>query len=165
MQFTSSPLIGVRTMSTANSTVRARHGQKHARVFALLLSGALVACGAEKNTSTPTEPNSAPYMAGRVTAITQSGANFGTVRIEAVPGSTTNGPKAVASVDAVTVVLGRDGKRGDFRTLAAGQWVRVWFDGAILQSYPVQGFANTIKIDSLGITPTNPTSNATPNNR
>lgn len=104
-------------------------------------------------------------MAGRVTAITQSGANFGTVRIEAVPGSATNGPKAVASVDAVTVVLDRDGKRGDFRTLAAGQWVRVWFDGAILQSYPVQGFANTIKIDSLGITPTNPTSNATPNNR
>ncbi len=126
---------------------------------------ALLACSAEKNASTPTEPNSAPYMAGRVTAITQTGANFGTVRVETVPGTASNGPKAVATVDAVTLVLGRDGKRGDFRTLAAGQWVRVWFDGAILQTYPVQGFANAIKIDSLGVTPANPTSSATPNGR
>lgn len=138
--------------------------------MALFFAGALVveaplACSAEKHASAPTEPNSAPYMAGRVTAITQTGANFGTVRIEAVPGTASNGPKAVATVDAVTVVLSRDGKRGDFRTLAAGQWVRVWFDGAILESYPVQGFANTIKIDSLGITPANPTPNATPNSR
>jgi len=134
-------------------------------VVGTLVAVAPLACSADKNASTPTEPNSAPYMAGRVTAITQTGANFGTVRIEAVPGTASNGPKAVATVDAVTVVLSRDGKRGEFRTLAAGQWVRVWFDGAILETYPVQGFANTIKIDSLGVTPTNPTSSATPNAR
>jgi hypothetical protein len=40
---------------------------------------------------------------------------------------------------------------GEFRSLALGQWVRVWFNGPVAESYPVQGTAGTVVIDSLAI--------------
>lgn len=126
---------------------------------AWLLVGALCAAGAgaiacsSKDDSAITAPKGAPYMSGRITAITQSGPNGGTVRIEANPLSVSQGLKAVARVDGVTIVLLPGNKLGDFRALAPGQFVRLWFDGAISESYPVQGFAGTIAIDSLIIAP------------
>lgn len=112
----------------------------------------LVACGSTKATE-PSVPTTAPYMSGRITSVVQSGAFAGTVRVESNPASANAGLKAVAKVDAVTVVLGVNGKVGEFRSLAVGQWVRLWFEGAILESFPVQGTAATVKIDSLGVTP------------
>ena len=98
-------------------------------------------------------PRGAPYMAGRVTSILQTSTSSLSVRIEANPLSTTLGLKAVVRVDGITLVLLPDGKAGDRRSLASGQWVRLWFDGPIAESYPVQGTAATIVIDSIAITP------------
>jgi len=92
-------------------------------------------------------------MAGRVTSILQTSTSSLSVRIEANPLSTTLGLKAVVRVDGITLVLLPDGKAGDRRSLASGQWVRLWFDGPIAESYPVQGTAATIVIDSIAITP------------
>lgn len=126
---------------------------------AWLLAGALFTAGgsaiacSSKDDSSITAPKGAPYMSGRITSITESGSNGGTVRIEANPLSTSQGLKAIARVDGVTNILLPGNKLGDFRSLAPGQFVRLWFDGAISESYPVQGFAGTISIDSLIIAP------------
>jgi len=111
-----------------------------------------VACNSKADSSV-TAPTDAPYMAGRITSIAASGTSGGSVRIEANPFSTSQGLKAVARVDGITVVLLPGNKLGDFRSLAPGQFVRLWFDGAISQSYPVQGVAARIAVDSLTITP------------
>ena len=111
-----------------------------------------VACSS-KDDSSITAPKGAPYMSGRITSITGSGSNGGSVRIESNPLSTSQGLKAVARVDGVTLILLPGNKIGDFRSLAPGQFVRLWLDGTILKSYPVQGFAATIAIDSLVVTP------------
>lgn len=112
----------------------------------------VVACGGG-GTTEPAIPTTAPYMSGRITSVVQSGAFAGTIRVESIPSNANAGLKALAKVDAVTVVLSVDGKAGEFRSLAVGQWVRLWFDGAIAESFPVQGTAGTVKIDSLGVTP------------
>lgn len=119
---------------------------------AALLALVVSACNSEQ-TSEPSVPSTAPYMAGRVTSVLQTGTSTISVRIEANPLSPTQGLKAVAAVDGVTLVLLPDRKPGDQRSLALGQWVRLWFDGPIAESYPVQGTASTIVIDSIAITP------------
>jgi hypothetical protein len=111
-----------------------------------------VACGSNGPTE-PTVPTVAPYMSGRITSVAQSGAFAGTIRVESIPSNANAGLKALAKVDAVTVILGVDGTVAEFRSLAVGQWVRLWFEGAVAESYPVQGTAGTVKIDSLGVTP------------
>lgn len=123
-------------------------GLINARLTAVMLLSAL-ACSS--NEASPTEPRSAPYMAGRITSITASGTQIARVRIEANPASTSEGLKAVATVDPLTVILLPDKSTGSLRSLATGQWVRLWFDGAITDSYPVQGTAATIAIDSTGV--------------
>jgi hypothetical protein len=117
-----------------------------------LSAGAFAAC-ASGTTEAPTEPDAAPYMAGRITAIVRAGSSA-SVRIEANPNSTTLGLKAVAQVDGQTLVLLPGRVLGDQRSLALGQWVRVWFDGAVALSYPVQGTAGTVVVDSAGVVPT-----------
>ncbi len=139
--------------------VRGRVERGRGRMRAWIVAAALftavggaVACSSKADGSI-TAPKGAPYMSGRITSIVASGTNGGTVRIEANPFSTSQGLKAVARVDGVTIVLLPGNKPGDFRALAPGQFVRLWFDGVISESYPVQGFAATIAIDSLTIAP------------
>ena len=138
-------------------TVKRAHrdtGRRTATITAVIAMTLLTvpACGGN-GTTEPTVPATAAYMSGRITSVVQSGAFTGTIRVEAIPASANAGLKALAKVDAVTVVLSVEGKVGEFRSLAVGQWVRLWFDGAIAESYPVQGTAGTVKIDSLGVTP------------
>ncbi len=121
------------------------------RVITATCLSTVVACSSSPAAS-PTEPDVAPYLAGRVTAIVRAGSSA-SVRVEANPNSTTLGLKAVAQVDGQTLVLLPGRVVGDQRSLALGQWVRVWFDGAIAQSYPVQGTAGTVVIDSTGVVP------------
>jgi hypothetical protein len=120
----------------------------------MLLAMLLTACAAGSS-ATPTEPDTAPYMAGRITAIVRAGSSA-SVRIEANPNSATLGLKAVAQVDGQTLVLLPGRAPGDQRSLALGQWVRVWFDGAVAQTYPVQGTAGTVVVDSSGVVPAGP---------
>ena len=118
---------------------------------AFACAATVASCGGDGGA--PTEPKTAPYMAGRITSVTQASTFSGSIRVEAIPSSPNAGLKAVARIDGVTTVLLIDSKEGEFRSLAVGQWVRLWLDGEILESYPVQGVAGTVKIDSLGVTP------------
>ena len=138
------------TMTRAHPDI-SRHTAPITAVIAIILLF-VPGCGGN-GTTEPTVPATAAYMSGRITSVVQSGAFAGTIRVEAIPSNANAGLKALAKVDAVTVVLSVEGKVGEFRSLAVGQWVRLWFDGAIAESYPVQGTAGTVKIDSLGVTP------------
>ena len=138
------------TVTRAHRDIGRRTATTTAVIAMTLLT--VPACGGN-GTTEPTVPATAAYMSGRITSVVQSGAFTGTIRVEAIPASANAGLKALAKVDAVTVVLSVEGKVGEFRSLAVGQWVRLWFDGAIAESYPVQGTAGTVKIDSLGVTP------------
>lgn len=91
-------------------------------------------------------------MAGRITALTATGTYAGSIRVEANPSSATSGDKAVVTVPASATIVLITRAEGDFRALTVGQWVRVWFNGAVALSYPVQGTAQAIAIDSAGIT-------------
>lgn len=88
-------------------------------------------------------------MAGRVTQVNRIGAYGGTIRVETIPTDAAGSPKAVVTVNANSMVLLLDRTEGEFRSLSVGQWVRVWFNGPVLESYPVQGYAATVAIDSL----------------
>ncbi len=122
------------------------------RIGVLVLVLGVASCNT-KEVLSPTGPTGAPYMSGRITAISESGTSGGSVRVEANPLSSTQGLKAVARVDGATIVLLPGNKPWGFRSLAIGQFVRVWFDGVVSESYPVQGFAATIVIDSLTVAP------------
>lgn len=128
-------------------------GMSTTTIRAVLVLTLLIGAACGSATTEPTIPATAPYMSGRITSVVQSSAFAGTIRVESIPSNANAGLKALARVDAVTVVLSVDGKAGEFRSLAVGQWVRLWFDGAIAESFPVQGTAGTVKIDSLGVTP------------
>lgn len=111
-----------------------------------------LAASACSKSSTALEPSRVADMAGRITALTAAGAYSGSIRVEANPFSTTTGAKAVMTVPASATIVLLTRAEGDFRALTVGQWVRVWFNGAVALSYPVQGTALAIAIDSAGIT-------------
>ena len=126
--------------------IRVRRG-----VNALVAIMCLAASACSKS-STALEPSRVADMAGRITSLTAAGAYSGSIRVEANPFSATTGAKAVMTVPASATIVLLTRAEGDFRALTVGQWVRVWFNGAVALSYPVQGTAQAIAIDSAGIT-------------
>lgn len=118
--------------------------------LALLTAGA-GACG--KSSTEPLIPVEPPGIAGRITRVTGQDNFRGTILVESDPTSTGTGPKALTTVTGATLIVRTTGDEGDFRSLNTGQWVRVWFAGPVSESYPVQGKARAIAIDSLASSP------------
>lgn len=108
----------------------------------------LSACSSTKSATEPAGPSD---IAGRITLLTPAGTYGGTIRVETNPADASGSPKAIATVNGATIVFLTDKQEGDFRQLAVGQWVRVWFAGAVQETYPVRGTAATVSIDSLSI--------------
>jgi hypothetical protein len=106
---------------------------------ASLLVLALAACAARG----PAVPATASSIEGRVTA--REAASVMVVASAPSPGGY---DRASVRLDAATRVLRADGTRVSADTLAVGQSVRAWFDGPVMESYPVQAHASTIVIDS-----------------
>jgi len=108
--------------------------------------GALGGCGSDNGTA----PLGEPFLSGQVTSVVPSGSAV-IVLVEQRPGVADAGEKALARVDDVTVVRLLNDQPGTYRSVSTGQWVRVWFEGAVSESYPVQGLAARVVIDSLGV--------------
>jgi Protein of unknown function (DUF3221) len=125
---------------------------------ALLVFATLGALACSDSPTTPVIPDTPAGIAGRVTSIVSTGNFSGRILVEFNPGSPNTGPKALVNVTGTTqVFVVRTGNsaayddNGEFRSFAVGQWVRVWFTGPVQESYPVQGTAGTVVIDSLGV--------------
>lgn len=89
-----------------------------------------------------------PSMTGRVTATTRSGERLGSIRVEENPADSSGSQKAVVRITQTTTVLRAD-RKGDFNDLRVGDWVRVWFVGPVLESYPVQVQGGVVVVDSI----------------
>jgi hypothetical protein len=91
-------------------------------------------------------------MQGRVVAITPANAGAVTIRVETNPGTQT-GPKVLAYTDDITLVRLPGNQEATYRAVQVGQWIRLWMEGAVTDSYPQQGTARAIAVDSLGSQP------------
>jgi hypothetical protein len=113
----------------------------------LVLIAIAAACSTASSKSSI--PNAPASITGRVTVVTPS-ADGGRVRVEASPEDVAgSSAKAVVRITPSTTVIVPDSANAGFGALRAGQWVRVWFVGPVMQSQPVQASAGTIVIDSV----------------
>ena len=102
----------------------------------------LVACGAAG------APDTRPDITGTITRLTPAG-SVGSILVEERPEQVSGSAKASVRVTEATTIwrtAGTTTARGSFGELAAGLVVRVWFEGPVAESYPVQGAAKTIVI-------------------
>ena len=118
-------------------------------LFVSITAAGAVAANCGDNPTGVEFPTDQPYMVGRITSVTPLSDRSVSVRVETNPAQASGSPKAVARVDDFAMVRLPGNADADFRALAVGQWVRLWFDGAVMESYPVQGVARAVAVDSL----------------
>lgn len=115
-------------------------------IAAVLSTMALAACSA-------TLPNEPPGIEGVVTSVDAGGAGASVYLVE-VPEAERGGEtaaefvsdKAAVTVDADTALFDADGGTDGPVTIGVGTRVRVWFEGPVAESYPVQGRAKAVQV-------------------
>jgi hypothetical protein len=115
-------------------------------IYALTLAVVVVVAGVAGCTgSIPSDPAG---IVGAVTSIQPgSGDVVATMLVEGgeqVFGAVSD--KAQVAVVRTTRIYAADGSRIQAAQIDAGATVRVWFDGAVAESYPVQGTAEAIQL-------------------
>src|SRR5918999_6255635 len=90
-----------------------------------------------------TLPNDAPFMSGTITTIGRVAEGW-SVRVEERPQDVSGSAKGVFRVGDDTDVRRAAGGRARAEDLREGQRVRVWVNGPVAESYPVQARARTI---------------------
>jgi len=123
--------------------------------FTIALALFAANCGSSDETppSYGTPLQTAPDFIGDITEVHQIGENdvLGTILVEATV-TTEDGEyidKYVVTVKDETLVLEEDGKiinHVSFEVLEAGQQARIWFSGAVRESYPMQVDAAQVMI-------------------
>jgi hypothetical protein len=119
------------------------------RILALLLAAALLCAGLTAcGVSLPSEP---PGIVGTVTAIVPGDDRPASISVEGTgtqpPGTITD--KALVNIPPATQFFGPDGQPASLASVGAirkGTRVRVWFQGAVAESYPVQGSARAVQL-------------------
>ena len=141
-------------MSTKRSQPhpRWRHATSRQLANTLALGGLLAIASCNESDKTPSEPTTPAGITGRITSNFPTGVARGVIRVEFNPDNANDGPKALVTVTPATTIFKLSRDEGELRDLPSGIWVRVWFDGPVMESYPLQGTAGTIVIDSLGST-------------
>jgi hypothetical protein len=109
-------------------------------LVAVSFSGGCDREGAEMDARLPAE---APFVRGVVTAI--DGAD---VTIEENPADQSGSPKAVLRLTPETDIFWRSGDQANPSDLRLGARVSAWTRGPVMESYPVQGTAGTLVIES-----------------
>jgi hypothetical protein len=118
-----------------------------------LLAVVLVSCAQRA-------PAQAPDITGQITRATTSatdGSRRITILVEAVPGDLSGSAKALVTVDAATRIFHTQAWRSaKVDDLLPGGTVSVWFEGPVAESYPVQGKAGTLLIQTDPVPQTAP---------
>ena len=113
-----------------------------ARIYAIaLLTVFTFACTNSPALAPSDETPSAADVRGEITRIRAN-----EVTVEELPGES-RGAKAVVTLTDDTVIESKSGSRLRAGDLREGQTVGVWFDGQVMQSYPLQGTASRIVVD------------------
>lgn len=136
-----------------------RHLPNPAMKRGLRTLAAVLLLSCSDSPTAPGIPGTQPGIRGRVTSIVPTGTFSGLVLVEENPGQPNIGAKSLVTVTGSTAIfVARSGTPteydadGEFRALATGQWVRVWFRGTPTNDYPAEGTAGTFVVDSSGVT-------------
>jgi hypothetical protein len=122
----------------------------HRAFIALLVAGialvVLIATGCA-----PSLPSDPPGITGTVTSVVSGDERPASFLVEGPSPQPTSSvaDKALVSVPPATVFFGADGTAASLQSVASitkGTKVRVWFEGAVAESYPVQGSAKAVQI-------------------
>ena len=118
-------------------------------LFLSLTVAAAAGASCGDSPTAPEFPSDAPYIVGRVTSVTTLSSRSVSVRVEANPAEASGSPKTVARVDDFTIVRLPGNVEGDFTSIEVGQWVRLWNEGPVAESYPTQTIARAVAVDSV----------------
>jgi hypothetical protein len=99
----------------------------------------LVACAA----APPSEPAG---INGTVTSLVPGDERPGSILVEAPAASGSAGNKAQVTITPQTQFFDAKGGLGKAAYIKVGTKVAVWFEGAVAESYPVQGTAKAVQI-------------------
>ena len=117
---------------------------------ATALAITLVACALLVTGCASGPPEDPPGIVGAITNVSsgdESGARSTVILVESpAPDASFVSDKASVSVSAETPVYDAAGDKTDRAALLAGVEVRVWFAGAVAESYPVQGQAAAVQL-------------------
>jgi uncharacterized Zn-binding protein involved in type VI secretion len=92
-------------------------------------------------------PSGPPTREADITGtITHVTADHGTALVEERPQETAGSAKASVRITTDTRIWTTDGRRAPATDLVLGANVRVWFDGAVAESYPAQAKAGDIAV-------------------
>lgn len=114
-------------------------------LVALLLAGCQTQDGAQI-------PNTQPDMRGNITSLKKTNskkkAGVAILLVEAVEGIQTNHTQATLRIDADTHIEGVDGATLRLEQLREGQHVEAWFNGQVMESFPIQAHATAIRVSN-----------------
>jgi hypothetical protein len=107
-----------------------------------VLAGVLVLLAACAPTTRPTLPGGEASFAGRIAARQAE-----TMLVVATTVQPAGSDRASVRLHAGTRVLHASGASATQADLQVGRQVRAWFDGPVMESYPVQATAGVVVID------------------
>ncbi len=127
-------------------------------MLGVLMMAMVAGCDSSDETTTgeptPNQPNGTqlqvePDFIGSITKVNVSGTNdvLGTIMVEGTD-TIQSSDKYDVTIDGKTEVLEQSGSVIDFDSLEAGNQVKVWFSGPIMESYPAQ--ADAAKVIVVG---------------
>ena len=112
-------------------------------LWPLAVAVLLAACTRSSSDARDFLPSEPPYLRGTVTALGEA-----RVRIEENAGEQSGSAKAELRLTPETRILWRTGEPANAGDMRLGARVSAWIDGPVRESYPVQGDAGTIVIES-----------------
>ncbi|PKV63274.1 DUF3221 domain-containing protein [Pontibacter ramchanderi] len=97
-------------------------------------------------------PNTQPDMRGNITNIKKTNSKkkegVAVVLVESVEGIKTNHTQATLRIDAKTYIENTEGATLRLEHLREGQMVEAWFDGEVMESFPIQAHASAIRVSN-----------------
>lgn len=118
-----------------------------ARTVVILLSLLVLLLGSACVTATPRLPAEPAGITGEITSMPEGTQPPFTILVEG--GKQPEGAvsdKASVTISEKTVVVGPNGNRVEADALREGAAVKVWFEGPVAESYPVQGGAGYVQL-------------------
>ena len=118
----------------------------HRPAILVLLAAALLGIAVTAG-CTPALPAETPGIIGTVTSLVPGDERPASIMVEGgkqAAGAVSD--KASVTITPSTQVFGPDGAKAAASTIVKGATVKVWFEGPVAESYPVQGTAKVVQV-------------------
>jgi hypothetical protein len=117
-------------------------------LVSILIVSILSSCRGDKPKRMPdTLPDVHGYISSIKTATQNQDQYKAIIMVKAIEGINTKYKEASIQVDKKTLIESKTGKHLKFEQLREGHEIEAWFDGEIMESYPVQGYVKAIRVD------------------